>query len=53
MTDEPIYPKSWESIVEKHADFMENQAPDNGWYYRNCLESLAEDLWKNVMEDSN
>ena len=53
LTDEAIYPKSWESIVEKHADSMANENPENGWYYRNCLENLAEDLWRNVMEDSN
>lgn len=53
MTDETIYPKSWESIVEKHSDYMANENPEHGWYYRNCLENLAEDLWENVTEDSN
>ena len=46
MTDETIYPKSWESIVEKHSDYMANENPEHGWYYRNCLENLAEDLWE-------
>lgn len=56
MTDysEPtVYPNSWKTIVEKHSDFMANENPDHGWYYRERMENLAEELWMNIMEDSN
>lgn len=53
LTEPTVYPNSWKTIVEKHSDFMANENPDHGWYYRERMENLAEELWMNIMEDSN
>lgn len=48
-----VYPNSWKTIVEKHSDSMAFDNPENGWYYRERMENLAEELWMNIMEDYN
>ena len=52
MTDETIYPKSWESIVEKHADSMTHDNPENHWWIASHMEGLAESLWKIKLMDT-
>lgn len=39
--------------MNKHSDSMANENPDHGWYYRNCMENLAESLWEDIMEAMN
>lgn len=51
MSEETVYPSSWKVIVDKHGEYMANENPDHGWYYRQHLENLAEELWLNIMEE--
>jgi hypothetical protein len=46
LTEKYIYPKSWQSIVEKHADSMTHDNPENHWWVISHMENLAESLWK-------
>tara|TARA_R110000803_G_scaffold18888_1_gene50044 strand:+ start:401 stop:583 length:183 start_codon:yes stop_codon:yes gene_type:complete len=53
LTDKAIYPDSWKSIVEKHADSMSNDNPENHWWIASNMEDLAESLWEDIMEVTN
>ena len=51
-TEPRVIPKSWAIIVDSNTDTASYDNPENHWWIHQNMETLAEELWQTVHNNS-